>query len=134
MNVRIAHEQGRVPVTVFYVQGRSTWVAPHNWNRLARAEYDNGMRNLLVDLSETTSLTSAGLRTLLALYRLLDDPSSGTTASRPKSSHLKCSMFRPIYSGCFKSPALTFSSTIYDDLTKAVASFGVQTNHVSGRE
>src|SRR5512139_3182903 len=89
MNIRVAHEQGRVPITVFYVQGQINLGSTAQLEQMARAEYDSGMRNLLVDLSETTSLTSAGLRTLLLLCRLLDDSSSHAGETRRKSSRLK---------------------------------------------
>ena len=59
MNIRVAHEQGRVPVTVFYVQGQINLGNTAQLEQTARAAYDDGMRDLLIDLSETTSLTSA---------------------------------------------------------------------------
>src|SRR5512136_927513 len=89
MNIRVEHEQGRVPITVLYVQGQINMGTTAQLEQVASAEYDSGMRNLLIDLSETTSLTSAGLRTLLWLYRLLEGSSPRTSGPRPKSSHLK---------------------------------------------
>ena len=126
MNVRIAQEQGRVPVTVFYVQGQINMGSAAQLEQMARAEYDRGMRNLLIDLSETSSLTSAGLRTLLALYRLLDDPSSGAGASRPKSSHLKLLNVPPDLQRVFQISGFDFFIDLYDDLPTAIASFGAQ--------
>jgi anti-anti-sigma factor len=126
MNIRVAHEQGRVPITVFYVQGQINMGSTAQLEQLARAEYDNGMRNLLIDLSEASSLTSAGLRTLLALYRLLDDPSSGVGGSRPKSSHLKLLNVPPDLQRVFHISGFDFFIDSYNDLPTAIASFGAQ--------
>jgi anti-anti-sigma factor len=124
MNIRVAHEQGRVPITVFYVQGQINLGNTAQLEQMARAAYDNGMRHLLIDLSETTSLTSAGLRTLLALYRLLDDPSSGASGPRRKSEHLKLLSLSPDLRRVLKIAGFDSFIDIYDDLPTAIASFG----------
>jgi anti-sigma B factor antagonist len=126
MNVRITHEQGRVPVTVFYVEGQLNLGSAAQLEQMARTEYDKGMRDLLIDLSEASSLTSAGLRALLVLYRLLDDPSSGAGASRPKSSHLKLLNVPPDLQRVFQISGFDFFINLYDDLPTAIASFGAQ--------
>ena len=123
MNIRIAHEQGRVPVTVFYVQGQINLSSTAQLERMARAEYDRGARHLLFDLSETTSLTSAGLRTLLALYRLLESPSSEASGSRRKSAHLKLVNLSPDLRRVLKIAGFEAFIDIYDDLPTAIASF-----------
>ena len=123
MNIRIAHEQGGVPITVFYVQGQINMSSTAQLEQTARAEYDKGMRNLLIDLSETTSMTSIGLRSLLLLYRLLDDPLSSVSASRPKSSHLKLVNAPPDLMRVFQISGFDLFIEIYDDLPTAIASF-----------
>lgn len=126
MNIRVAHEQGRVPVTVLYVQGQINMGSTPQLEQTARAEYDNGMRDLLIDLSDTTSLTSAGLRTLAVLYRLLEDSSSDASGSRRTAAHLK--LLNPPSDLRRVIQISGFSSfiDIYDDLPTAVASFGAQ--------
>jgi anti-anti-sigma factor len=126
MNIRVAHEQGRVPVTVFYVQGQLNLGSTPQLEKMARTEYDNGMRDLLVDLSETTSLTSAGLRTLAVLYRLLEDPSSDASESRRKSAHLKLLNLPSDLRRVIQISGFDNFIAIYDDLPTAVASFGAQ--------
>jgi anti-anti-sigma factor len=126
MNIRIAHEQGRVPVTVFYVQGQINMGSTPQLEQMARAEYDNGMRDLLVDLSDTTSLTSAGLRTLAVLYRLLEDPSSDAGASRRKAAHLKLLNLPSDLRRVMQISGFSSFIDIYDDLPTAIASFGTQ--------
>ena len=124
MNIRVAHEQGRVPVTVFFIQGQINLGNTAQLEQLARAAYDDGMRNLLIDLSEVTSLTSAGLRTLLALYRLLEEPSPSASGTRRKSAHLKLLNLSPDVQRVLKIAGFESFIDIYDDLPTAIASFG----------
>jgi anti-anti-sigma factor len=126
MNIRVAHEQGRVPVTVFYVQGQLNMGSTVQLENIARAEYDSGMRDLLIDLSETTSLTSAGLRTLVVLYRLLGDSSADASGSRRKSAHLKLLKLPPDLRQVIHIAGFDNFIDIYDDFPTAVASFGAQ--------
>ena len=126
MNIRVAHEQGRVPVTVFYVQGQINMGSTPQLEQTARAEYDNGMRDLLIDFSETTSLTSAGLRTLAVLYRLLEDSSTDASGSRRKSAHLKLLNLSTDLRRVIQISGFDIFIEIYEDLPTAVASFGTQ--------
>ena len=126
MNIRIAHEQGRVPITVFTIQGQINLGSTTQLEQLARAEHNRGMCDLLIDLSETTSLTSAGLRTLLALYRLLENPPSDASEARQKAAHLKLLHLSPDLRRVLKIAGFDRFIDIYDDLPTAIASFGAQ--------
>ncbi len=126
MNIRVAHEQGHVPVTVIYVQGQINLDSAPQLEEAARTEYDNGMRDLLIDFSAATSLTSAGLRALLVLYRLLEDASSDASGSRRKSAHLKLLNLSPDLRRVIQIAGFDRFIDIYDDLPTAVASFGAQ--------
>ena len=126
MNIRVAHEQGRVPITVFYVDGQINMGSTAQLEQMARAEYDNGMRDLLIDLSKASSLTSAGLRTLQVLYRPLDDPSSDASAARHKSLHLKLLNLPPDLRRVIQITGFDRFIDIYDDLPTAITSFGIQ--------
>jgi anti-anti-sigma regulatory factor len=63
----------------------------------ARQAYDQGTRNLLIDMTRAPSITSAGLRSLLVIYRLLEgsvykEPASsgaGSAQSPSRSQHVK---------------------------------------------
>jgi anti-sigma B factor antagonist len=126
MNIRVAHEQGRVPVTVFYVQGQINLGSAPQLEKTARAEYDSGMRDLLIDLSEATSLTSAGLRSLVVLYRLLGDASADASGSQRKPAHLKLLNLPPDLRQVIQIAGFDRFIEVYDDLPAAVASFGAQ--------
>jgi anti-anti-sigma factor len=122
MNIRIAQEHGRVPVTVFYVQGQLNLGSADQLEQAARAAYDHGMRNLLLDLSETTSLTSAGLRAVHALYQLLGEPGAGGAA--PKSAHLKLLNPPPALRRVLEIAGFDSFIAILDNLPAAIQSFG----------
>jgi anti-anti-sigma factor len=72
MEITIEQVQGKVPVTILHVRGN---VDGSNFNDLtekARAAHEAGARNLLIDLSETPYMSSAGLAALqiiASLYR-----------------------------------------------------------------
>lgn len=60
--------QGRVPVTILYIKGQ---LDSSNYGKLhtaANDAFEEGMRYLILDFSETTFLTSAGLRAINVQY------------------------------------------------------------------
>jgi anti-anti-sigma factor len=62
--------QGRVPVTIFHLQG---WLDAQSEEQLlaaARTAYDKGARFLLLDLAKVDTLTSAGMRAMQKVYKL----------------------------------------------------------------
>ena len=62
--------QGRVPVTIFHLQG---WLDAQSEEQLlaaAREAYDKGARFLLLDLAKVDTLTSAGMRAMQKVYKL----------------------------------------------------------------
>ena len=126
MNIRVTHEQGRVPVTVFYLQGQINMGSVGQLEQMARAEYDQGMRNLLIELSEASSLTSAGLRTLLGLYRLLGEPSPSGGGIQLKSAHLKLLNVPPNLQHVIQVSGFDLFIDLYSDLPTALASFDAQ--------
>ena len=66
MEITVSQEVGRVPVTVFEVSGLINLGSADQLEQQAQADYEKGTRYLLIDLSEVDSLSSAGLRSILA--------------------------------------------------------------------
>ena len=64
--VQISQAQGRVPVTVFRLQDRVNLGNFAELEEAAKEAHNNGMRDLVMDLSQTVSLTSIGIRALVA--------------------------------------------------------------------
>jgi len=72
ITLKITQEQvqGKVPVTVFHLQG---WLDAQSEEQLlsaARDAYDKGGRFLLLDLAKVDTLTSAGMRAMQKVYKL----------------------------------------------------------------
>src|SRR3989337_223099 len=92
MELTISQEQGRVPVTVFRIEGRINLGNADELTKMAVEAYEYGMRNLLIDLAQLDSLTSAGLRSILSILKLLGTGSGAPDSeAKPigKSPHLK---------------------------------------------
>ena len=123
MNIRVSQEQGRVPVTVFRLDGRVNLGNADELERMAQQAHADGMRDLIIDLEEITSLTSAGMRVLHSIYRLLGvDAPEGSTKIH-KSLHLKLVNPSPYVRRVLEIAGYDLFLDIYGDLQEAVASF-----------
>ncbi|MCC6500497.1 MAG: STAS domain-containing protein [Anaerolineales bacterium] len=112
--VKISQAQGRVPVTVFQLQDRVNLGNYAELEKTAKEAYDGGMRDLVIDLSQTPSLTSIGIRALVAIYK---------TLSTDGGKHLKLAGPIPPMREMFEIAGITSSIEIYDTVAEAVASF-----------
>jgi hypothetical protein len=70
MQISVSQELGRVPVTIFELDGLLNMGTSELLENQGRQAYTAGARYLLLDLSKVTSLTSAGLRSILLISRL----------------------------------------------------------------
>lgn len=95
MEITVSHQQGRVPVTVFHLKG--DLMSDEELTALAEDAFQDGARNLLLDLSEVPYMSSQGLRALNRLYTLLR-----TDAVEESDAAVKAG----IAAGTFKSPHL----------------------------
>ena len=95
MEIATWHETGTLPVTVFQLKGDLTSNEP--LESRARAAFQDGARDLVLDLSHVPYISSAGLRAIHTVYMLLRsaDPVDEDAAARGiargtyKSPHLK---------------------------------------------
>src|SRR3990170_165185 len=74
LEITTEQAQGKVPVTVFHLQG---WLDAQSEEQLlaaAREAHDAGARFLLLDLAEVDTLTSAGMRAMQKVYKLFTPP------------------------------------------------------------
>jgi anti-anti-sigma factor len=123
MNIRVSQEQGRVPVTVFRLDGRVNLGNADELERMAQQAHADGMRDLIIDLEEVTSLTSAGMRVLHSIYRLLGVDASERSTHIQKSRHLKLVNPSPYVRRVLEIAGYDLFLDIYGDLQEAVASF-----------
>ena len=64
MEITVSHIQGSVPVTILHLQGK---LDGNNYESLiveAQKQYDEGARDLLLDLSQVSYMSSSGLAAL----------------------------------------------------------------------
>ena len=124
MEIALSQEQGRVPVTIFRVKGRVNLGTAERLQAEARRAIESGARDLLLDLSEVDSLTSAGLRALHHIYNLLQDESSTEQSGGVvKSPHLKLLNPPAGVRSVLRIAGFDMFLEIHDDLEAAVASF-----------
>jgi len=112
--IQISQAQGRVPVTVFQLQDR---VNLGNFSELedaAKEAYNNGTRDLVIDLSQTPSLTSIDVRALVVIHKML---------SADRGKHLKLAAPIPEISEMLEISGVTQYVKIFDTVEDAVASF-----------
>jgi len=112
--VEISQLQGRVPVTVFQLQDRVNLGNYKELEQTAREAHANGMRDLVIDLSRTPSLTSIGIRALMVIHKML---------MTENVKHLKLAgVTQPIHE-MFDVAGITTLIEIYPSVDEAVASF-----------
>jgi anti-anti-sigma regulatory factor len=136
MNITISQKLGRVPVTVLQLIGK---LDGSNYMQLveeARNVYLNGMRDLLIDLSQLTFLSSAGIaaihKTALMFRGLpMAEEESGWASfhaiDRDRGNgvqpHVKLLSPRPEVTSILDISGFSSLFEIHTDLEKAVASF-----------
>jgi len=129
MEISSWQETGQIPVTILQLQGDLT--TEEQLVDKAQAVFQDGARDIILDLGGVPYISSAGLRAIHVIYMLLRsaDPQDEETAVRGitrgtyKSPHLK--LVKPSRNGL---KALTTSGydlflDIHDSIPKAVASF-----------
>lgn len=113
--VETSQAQGRVPVTVFQLQDRVNLGNYAELEQTAKDAYDNGTRDLVIDLSKTPSLTSIGVRALVVIHRML--------SMNTETKHLKLAGPMPYIREMLQISGVTEYIEIYDTVDEAVASF-----------
>ena len=87
MNISVSQQQGNVPVKVIKVEGQLDGQSYQDLIGKARELYDAGARDFILDLSDLTYISSAGLVAIHSIALLvkgeeLPDPESGWSAYR----------------------------------------------------
>jgi len=123
MHITVSQQHGRVPVTILQVHGQVNLGSAHAIEQAGRSAVDHGSRYVLLDLSEVSSLTSAGLRVVHTLYRLLGSPASDPSGTVSKSPYLKVLNPSPDIRRVLALAGFDSFIDIYDNLPQAIASF-----------
>jgi anti-anti-sigma factor len=112
--VEISQVQGRIPVTVFTLKDRVNLGNFAELEETAKNAYNDGMRDLVIDMSQTPSLTSIGIRALIIIHKMLRAESG---------RHLKLAAPIPAIRDMLDIAGVTQYIEIYDTVEDAVASF-----------
>ena len=112
--VKISQVQGRIPVTIFQLQDRVNLGNFAELEEAAQEAYNNGTRDLVIDLSQTVSLTSIGIRAIVIIHKML---------SADGRKHLKIANPMPYIRETLEIAGVTEYIEIYHTVDEAVASF-----------
>ena len=112
--VQMTQTQGKTPVIIFQIQDRVNLGNYKELEQAAQDAYDNGMRDLVIDLSKSDSLTSIGIRAIVVIYKML---------STDGKKHLKMSGVIPPIRDMLQVAGVTQFIEIYDTVDEALASF-----------
>lgn len=112
--VQISQAHGRVPVTVFRLQDRVNLGNFVELEEIAKESYDQGTRDMVMDLGQTVSLTSIGIRAIVIIHKML---------STDGKKHLKIANPVPYIREMLDISGVTQYIEIYDTVDEAVAAF-----------
>ena len=80
MYIYTTKQQGRVPITVFRVEGFINITTADSLREAAGQAHANGSRHLLIDMTDVPAMTSDGLRALHFVYLLFDTDAQSSTS------------------------------------------------------
>lgn len=132
MEITVTQQKGQQPVTVFTVTGTVDSATYEQLEKQARDAHAAGMRDLVLDLKGVDYVSSAGIRVLNNILKMLqtgspeDSPeamSKGLRDGTWKSKHLKIAGANKYISEAFKIAGMDMLVEMYADAKKAVASF-----------
>lgn len=134
MEIKVHTEIGRVPVTVLHVDGNIDSSTYREFESKVEEAIKNGARHILVDLSHSPFVSSAGLRALHSAFNKLRslDPDAGASeeelkkgisAGTYKSPHLKLLNLSPETRTAFETSGFDMFIETFTDMKSAVASF-----------
>jgi anti-anti-sigma regulatory factor len=128
MYIYVTQQRGRVPISVFRVEGFVNINNAETLRETAREAHASGTRHILIDLTDVPAMTSDGLRALHYIYLLFDDDQQSGAGARldtcvQPSAHLK--LLNPSLHVRQLLDTAGFSDVIeiHDDWQRAINSF-----------
>ena len=134
MEIKVSTENGRVPITILHIDGNLDSNTYNSFQKKADELIKGGARYILIDLSHSPYVSSAGLRAIHQIFKDLN-------AIHPDATLSEEEMKKGISTGTYKSPylkllnlsnesKLVFTTTGFDmylehysDMKTAIASF-----------
>ena len=99
MDIQVSTENGRVPITVMHVDGNIDANTYESFQAKAEELIKGGAQHILIDLSHSPFVSSAGLR---ALHQIFNELRAKDSDNRPSEEEVR----RGISAGTYKSPHL----------------------------
>lgn len=120
--------QGKTPVTLLHLKGQLDGSTEEQFLQEARQAHANGVSHLLVDLSEVTMLTSAGLRAIQNILKLFTPQHDKEVIHQHGDEPYKSPYFKMVCPNPQVYYVLNISGflqniLIYNDMEAAVNSF-----------
>ena len=136
MNISVSQVQGKVPVTVLKLEGQLDGQTYQDLINKGREAYKAGWRDFLIDMSDLTYISSAGLVALHSTALLLrgeelPDTESGWSAYRSmgrskeagRQQHMKLLNPRPEVQSVLDMVGFNVVFDVFSDFDEAVKSF-----------
>jgi anti-anti-sigma factor len=132
MNIVTLSQNKPVPVTILQIEGSIDVQSADELLGQAKAAFDAGARNLVLDLDKVTFLSSSGLRAIHQIFTMLRDETAadadpavfqGISAGTYKSPHLKLVKPSATVLNVLKMSGFDMFLDIYRDQAEALASF-----------
>ena len=133
MHISTSTHAGRVPVTVFQLEGDLDMDSHELLQQQAAQAYEAGSRHMLLDLSKVKFMSSSGLRAIYQIFTMLRGESPGESdgevraeiaAGTYHSPNLKLLKPSTRVSQVLASAGFDMFLEIHSDLRTALASFG----------
>jgi anti-anti-sigma factor len=115
--VTFSQECGRVPVTILHVNDRLNMGNTARLEEAARQAGETGSRHMVIDLCNAPSLTSAGIRSIVIIYKQL-------TPSGDASRHLALACPVESVREVLRISGLLEYIPVFEDVKSAVAALG----------
>jgi anti-anti-sigma regulatory factor len=128
LTINVSQVESPVPVTVFQLIGHLHGETERLLTDQAHQAYDGGARHLLLDLSGLEVLTSAGLRSILNLFKLFTPRTDHEAISQHDDEPYKSPYFKMVCPNPQIYYVLNISGflqniLIYNDKEEAINSF-----------
>jgi anti-anti-sigma factor len=111
----ISQVNGRVPVTILRLRERIHLDNFAELENLVKDAYEAGTRNLVIDLEQSNTLTSIGLRALVVIHKIM--------VKNDTSSRLRVTGATTMIHEIMEVTGIAQFIDIYDTVDEAIASF-----------
>jgi anti-anti-sigma factor len=134
MSIEVSTANGRVPVTIMHVSGNLDSYTYTDFQKKADELIKNGASHILVDLTNSPYVSTAGFRALHSMFNQLralhpdanltdEEVRKGISAGTYTSPHLKLLNLSPETQKAFEMTGFDMYIETFTDLQKAIASF-----------